>query len=78
MRLVDRINPLRRRSAPQRLVDSVEDAIVKPIGKVKLPDPPSGKAVRAGLLTLGGAVGVTAGSAAISSLRRRTEAKAGS
>jgi len=75
MRLVDRINPLDRKSAPQRLVESVEDAISKPIGhKVKLPDPPSGKAMRTGLLALGGAMGITAGSAGVSSLRRRAEA----
>ncbi len=79
MRLIDRVNPLRRRkSAPKRLVESVEDALSKPIGaKVKLPNPPPGKAARAGLLALGGAVGVTAGSAGISSLRRRAEAPKG-
>jgi hypothetical protein len=75
MRLIDRLNPLKRKSAPQRLVESVEDAISKPMGrKVKLPDPPSGKAARVGLLAVGGAMGLTAGSAGISSLRRRAEA----
>jgi hypothetical protein len=78
MRLIDRINPFNHKSAPQRLVESVEDAISKPMGrKVKLPDPPSGKAMRTGLLALAGAMGVTAGSAGISSLRRRVEASKG-
>jgi hypothetical protein len=78
MRLIDRINPFNRKSAPQRLVESVEDAISKPMGrKVSLPNPPSGKAVRTGLLALAGAMGVTAGSAGISSLRRRVEAPKG-
>ncbi len=75
MQLIDRINPSKRKGAPQRLVESVEDAISKPIGrKVKLPDPPSGKTVRTGLLALGGAMGVTAASAGVSSLRRRAQA----
>jgi len=78
MRLIDRINPFKRRSAPQRLVVGVEDTIVKPLGdKLKLPNLPSGKNVRTGLLALGGAVGLTAGSAGISSLRRRNEAPKG-
>jgi hypothetical protein len=74
MGLIDRINPFNRKSAPQRLVETVEDAISKPMGrKVTLPDPPSGKAARASLLALAGALGLTAGSAGISSLRRRGE-----
>jgi hypothetical protein len=78
MQLIDRINPFNRKSAPQRLVESVEDAISKPIGrKVKLPDPPSGKAMRTGLLALAGAMGLTAGSAGVSSLRRRAEGPKG-
>ena len=72
MQLMDRINPFNRKSAPKRLVESVEDAISKPIGrKVRLPDPPSDKAMRAGLLAFAGAMGITAGSAGVSSLRRR-------
>jgi len=73
MRLNDRINPLKpRKSAPQRLVKSLEDVLSKPAGrKVKLPRPPSNQAVRAGLLALAGAMGATAGSAGVSSLRRR-------
>jgi hypothetical protein len=80
MRVIDRINPFKRKSTPQRLVETVEDTLAKPLAKkVKLPDPPSGKTVRTSLVTLAGFLGVTAGSAGISSLRRRAEApKAGS
>ena len=80
MRLTDRINPFKRKSAPQRLMETVEDAIAKPIGgKLKLPDMPAGKTARTGLLALAGAMGLTAGSAGVSSLRRRGAAsKSGS
>ncbi|MGN6187490.1 MAG: hypothetical protein ACTHOE_01215 [Conexibacter sp.] len=47
----------------QRLLDAVK--------KVDLPDLPSDKAMRAGLIAAGGLTGLTAGSAGISSLRRR-------
>jgi hypothetical protein len=57
--------PFKRKSRMQRLVDSVK--------KVDLPDVPSDKAVRAGLIAAGGLTGLTAGSAGISSLRRRSE-----
>lgn len=70
MQLIDRMNPLNRKSTPQRIVERVQDVI----SNVRLPDPPSGKTVRAGLLALGGAIGAAAGSAGISSLRRRGEA----
>jgi hypothetical protein len=79
MRLIERVNPFERKSTPQRLVETVEDTLGKPLGKVKLPDLPGDKALRTGLVTLAGLAGVTAGSAGISSLRRRAEApKAGS
>lgn len=75
MRLIDRVNPFKRKSASRRLVESVEDSLSKPMGgKIKLPDPPSGKTVRTGLLALAGAMGVTGASAGVSSLRRRAEA----
>jgi len=78
MRVIDRINPTKRKSAPQRLVESVEDALPKPMrGKVKLPDPPSGRTLRTGLLALAGALGVTVGSAGVSSLRRRAATPTG-
>jgi hypothetical protein len=57
--------PFKRKSRMQRLVDSVK--------KVDLPDVPSDKAVRAGLIAAGGLTGLTAESAGISSLRRRSE-----
>jgi hypothetical protein len=38
-----------------------------------LPRRPSDKAVRAGLIAAGGLTGLTAGSAGVSSLRRRSE-----
>jgi hypothetical protein len=57
--------PFKRKSRVQRLVDAVK--------KVDLPDLPSDKAVRAGLIAAGGLTGLTAGSAGISSLRRRSE-----
>lgn len=57
--------PFRRKSRSQRLLDAVK--------KVDLPDLPSDKAVRAGLIAAGGLTGLTAGSAGISSLRRRGE-----
>lgn len=74
MRLIDRINPSKHKSPSRRLVESVEDTLSKPMGSIKLPDPPSGKTMRTGLLGLAGAVGVTGASAGISSLRRRAEA----
>jgi hypothetical protein len=57
--------PFKRKTRVQRLVDAVK--------KVDLPDLPSDKAVRAGLIAAGGLTGLTAGSAGISSLRRRSE-----
>lgn len=61
--------PFRRRSRLQRLLDSVKH--------VDLPDLPSGRAKRAGLIAAGGLTGLTAGSAGISSLRRRGEGAGG-
>jgi len=57
--------PFRRKSRRRRLLDAVK--------KVDLPDLPSDKAVRAGLIAAGGLTGLTAGSAGVSSLRRRSE-----
>jgi len=61
--------PFRRKSRRRRLLDTLK--------KVDLPDLPSDKAVRAGLLAAGGLTGLTAGSAGISSLRRRSEGAQG-
>jgi hypothetical protein len=77
-RSIQRINPFKRKTTPQRLVETVEDALSKPMGtKVKLPSPPSDKALRTGLWALAGVTGLTAGSAGISSLRHRAEAQKG-
>jgi hypothetical protein len=61
----------KRKSTLEQLVDAVTDSLDVPEGiKTKLP--PSGKAVKASLLTAGGLAGLTAASAGISSLRRRS------
>ena len=63
----------KRKSTLERLLNSVTDSLDVPEGvKSNLPSG-SGKAVKASLLTVGGLAGVTAVSAGISSLRRRTE-----
>lgn len=79
MRRIDRINPFKRKSTSQRILESVEDALAKPMGrkKIELPSLPSDKRRRTGLLTLAGFLGLTAGSAGISSLRRRAEGPKG-
>ncbi len=67
--------PFRRKSTLQRLVDSVSDQLGDATSHVT-PDlhaMRSGKAVKTGLITAGGVAGLTAGSAAISSLRHRTD-----
>ncbi len=57
------MRPFRRRSRLQRLMARAKD--------VDLPRRPSDKAVRNGLIAVGGLTGLTAGSAGISSLRNR-------
>jgi hypothetical protein len=59
------MRPFKRKSRLQRLLTTVKN--------VDLPGRPSDKAVRAGLIAAGGLTGLTAGSAGISSLRRRSE-----
>ena len=64
----------KRKSPVERLLDTVTDSLdaldsVKP----NLPGDGSSKAVKASLLTAGGLAGLTAVSAGISSLRRRSE-----
>jgi len=68
MRLFKRKSPL------ERLLATLDDSVVEPIGKkLHLPDRPSDKTLKAGLIAAGGLTGLTAGSAGISSLRRRVE-----
>jgi hypothetical protein len=63
-----------RKSRLQRLLETAESSIATPIVKrVHLPDRPSDKTVKVGLIAAGGLTGLTAGSAGISSLRRRGE-----
>lgn len=64
MRLFNRKNQL------QRLLESVTDSLDVPR---TLTSGSSGKAVKAGLIAAGGLAGLTAGSAGISSLRRKRE-----
>ncbi len=74
---------LNRKNRFQRLLDNVSDTLDVPSGvKFGLPDIgsanplkrglPQGKALKAGLIA-GGLAGLTAASAGVSSLRRRTE-----
>ncbi len=66
-------SPFRRKSTLQRLVDAIGDQLGDATSHVK-PDlhaMSSGRAVKTGLITAGGVAGLTAGSAAISSLRHR-------
>jgi hypothetical protein len=57
-----------RKNQFERLLDAIDELP----GELKsLPKGGSGKALKAGLITAGGLVGLTAGSAGISSLRRR-------
>jgi hypothetical protein len=67
--------PFRHKSTLRRLVDSVSDQLGDAASHVT-PDLRalnSGKAVKTGLITAGSVAGLTAGSAAISSLRHRLD-----
>jgi hypothetical protein len=63
----------KRKSQRQRLLAKVNDSLAAPAKKLRLPDRLSDKTVKTGLIAAGGLTGLTAGSAGISSLRRRTE-----
>jgi hypothetical protein len=66
MRVFNRKTPL------QRFVDGVSDALDVPDGlRFDLPGGSSGRALKAGLIAVGGLAGLTAGSAGISSLRHK-------
>jgi hypothetical protein len=66
--------PTRRKSQAQRLRSTVAKSM-EPVAKTleKSPIQPSRKAVKGGLLAVGGLTGLTAASAAISSRRERGE-----
>ena len=67
---------LKRKSTLEQLLDAVTDSLEAPKGGIKSKLPRSGKAVKASLLTAGGLAGLTAASAGISRLRRRSEGAA--
>jgi hypothetical protein len=62
------MRPLRTKSEPQELLDSASDSLAAMRGRAH-----RNTLLKAGLIA-GGLAALTAGSAAISSLRRRTEA----
>jgi hypothetical protein len=65
---------LSRRSRPQRVLETVKSSLHVPSGvKSSLSSVGSSKAMKAGLITVGGLAGLTAGSAGLASLRRRSE-----
>jgi hypothetical protein len=63
---------IKRKSQLERLLETVEDTL-DPSSWKKVELPSSAKAVKTGLITAGGLAGLTAVSAGISSIRRRTE-----
>ena len=66
--------PFRRKSTLQRFLDTVGEQLEAASGvKPDLPEVSSRKAVRTGLIATGSFAGLTAGSAAISSLRDRID-----
>jgi hypothetical protein len=66
---------LRKKSPLQRMLGTLSASLdAATDAKLSVPDVSSGKARRAGLIAAVSAVGLTAGSAGISSLRRRSEA----
>jgi hypothetical protein len=83
-RVVKRVSELRlprRRSAPGRLVkQAASSRPAKQVGRARraaptprLPELHPSKAVKSGLAASGGLIGLTAGSAAVSAARRRSE-----
>lgn len=67
---------INKKSPVVRVLESVADSLEVPSGVKKATPKPgkrAGTALKAGAITAGGAAGLTAASAAISSLRRRKE-----
>lgn len=63
-----------RKSQLERFLDVLSDSVDVPSRiKFDLPDGGAGRAVKAGLIAVGGLAGLTAGSAGISSLRQHRE-----
>jgi hypothetical protein len=71
--------PFKHKSTLRRFADSVSDQLGGAARHVTadLPAMNSGKAVKTGLITAGSVAGLTAGSAAISSLRHRLDRERG-
>jgi hypothetical protein len=68
------MRPFHKKSRLQRLIRPVSDPLDLPLGVMSsLPAKVSSKAGKSGLVAAGGLVGLTAGSAALSSLRRRNK-----
>jgi hypothetical protein len=67
------MRPFKRKSQFQRLLATVTGWLGAPIGTLGLSGRLSDKTLKAGLIAAGGLTGLTAGSAGISSLRRRIE-----
>jgi hypothetical protein len=66
--------PFQRKSALQRFLDTVGEQLEAASGvKPDLPEVSSRKGVKTGLIAAGSVAGLTAGSAAISSLRDRID-----
>jgi hypothetical protein len=66
---------LRKKSRMERILQTLGDSLdAATDAKVSVPDVSSSKTRRAGLIAAVSAVGLTAGSAGISALRRRSEA----
>ena len=64
---------LRRRTAFGELVKPLSDSQLPATVKSSLPEVHPPKAVKSGLAAVGGLVGLTAGSAVVSAMRRRRE-----
>jgi hypothetical protein len=63
----------KRKRKRKRVLETAKSSIVVPIAKrLHLPGRPPDKAVKVGLIAGGGLTGLTAASAGISSLRRRS------
>ena len=66
-------SPFKRKNAVQRFADTISDQLDAVSSATSSAAMKSRKAARTGLLAAGGIAGLTAGSAAISSLRHRAD-----
>ena len=73
-RLADSLPTPRRKSSIARAVKPRADSPLPAAVRTGLANPPKG--VKPGLAAVGGVIGLTAGSAAVSALRRRSEGSA--